>query len=185
MKTQQLTYLDHMKYQNGYALAVSQSLSSKYNLKKISDLQKVPEQELKVGFTRDFYNQAQGWSGLKQSYGLNNINQIKTLDSNLLYQAIGNHQLNLIDGYTTDADLYRYQLVSLQDDLNYFPPYQGAPLVKPQTLTNHPEIKIALNKLSHQITDSEMRKMNYRVAIKRESAAKVAHEYLKQHHLIK
>ncbi|WP_413627464.1 ABC transporter permease/substrate-binding protein [Fructilactobacillus vespulae] len=185
MKTQQLTYLDHMKYQNGYALAVSQSLASKYNLKKISDLKKVPSEEIKAGFTRDFYNQAQGWNGLKQSYGLNNVNQIKTLESNLLYQAIGNQQLSLIDGYTTDADLYQYHLVSLQDDLHYFPPYQGAPLVRPTTLTNHPEIKTALNKLNNQITDAEMREMNYRVAVKHESAAKVAHEYLTQHHLIK
>ena len=38
--------------------------------------------------------------------------------------------INLIDAYSTDAELKQYNMVVLKDDQHVFPPYQGAPLFK-------------------------------------------------------
>ena len=48
----------------------------------------------------------------------------------------------------------------------------------------HPGIVKSLNKLSGKITESEMQEMNYKVTVKRESASKVARQYLKEHGLL-
>ena len=74
---------------------------------------------------------------------------------------------------------------SLKDDKQFFPPYQGAPLMLKKTLENYPELSKPLNKLADKITDSEMSNMNYKVNVKGESALEVAKEYLKKEGLLK
>ena len=49
--------------------------------------------------------------------------------------------INLIDAYSTDAELKQYNMVVLKDDQHVFPPYQGAPLFKEKYLNDHPEVK--------------------------------------------
>src|SRR5699024_11738525 len=73
--------------------------------------------------------------------------------------AINNGDINLMDAYSTDADLRRYDMVILEDDQKVFPPYQGAPLFTQEFLDEHPEIIDPLNKLRGQIRDSGMKEM--------------------------
>ena len=58
----------------------------------------------------------------------------------------------------------------LKDDKGLFPPYQGAPLLRKETLQKYPELEKVLNKLSGKITDEEMRKMNYEVNVNGKSS---------------
>jgi predicted transcriptional regulator len=73
------------------------------------------------------------------------------------YNAIKTGDIDLVDAYSTDSELRQYNLFVLEDDKNLFPPYQGAPLVRKETVKKYPEIKTALNKLSGKITDDQMR----------------------------
>ncbi len=78
-----------------------------------------------------------------------------------------------------------YDLVTLKDNKNLFPPYQGAPLFKKKLLQKHPELKKILNRLAGKITESQMSDMNYQVKVKGKSAKTVAHHYLKKTGLLK
>lgn len=69
-------------------------------------------------------------------------------------------------------------LETLKDPEHLFPPYQGAPLLREDTLKKHPELKDVLNQLGGKITDEEMRKMNYQVDYNDDSPEKVAHDFL-------
>ncbi|NCU16822.1 hypothetical protein GW534_03410 [Bacillus sp. P1(2020)] len=72
----------------------------------------------------------------------------------------------------------------LEDDLELFPPYQGAPLMLRETAEKYPEVVEALNKLAGKITDAEMREMNYLVNVEGKSAYEVAETYLKEQNLV-
>lgn len=50
--------------------------------------------------------------------------------------------------------------------------------------SSHPKVVAALNKLAGKISDEDMQKMNYEVNVKKESAAKVARQYLISHGLL-
>lgn len=100
------------------------------------------------------------------------------------YQAIESGDINLIDAYSTDAELKQYDMVVLDDDRKVFPPYQGAPLFKKSFIEAHPDIEKALNQLEGKISDEEMQEMNYRVAEKDEDPYDVAKAYLKKQGLI-
>jgi len=76
-------------------------------------------------------------------------------------------------------------LAILKDNQHFFPTYQGAPLMKTSFANKHPQVVKALNKLSGQISETDMQEMNYEVNVKNASAATVAHHYLVKHGLLK
>ena len=177
-----LVYLKSMEYQNTYALAVKKDYANKYNLKTISDLSKVEDSAV-AGFTLEFNDRDDGNKGLKSLYKLE-LN-VKTLEPNLRYQAINGGNVQIVDAYSTDSELIEYDLVVLEDDKQLFPPYQGAPLMRKDTLEKYPKLEEILNKLAGQISAEEMSRMNYQVKVDKRSASEVAHEYLVNKGLVK
>lgn len=179
----QMRYLKLMKYQNGYTLVVSPQFAAEHQVTKMSQLSSLNDQ-VQAGFDPDFYKLHDGYPGLKGPYGYN-FKSVKTMEPTIRYKAIANGRVNVVDGYTTDPQIAQYHLKMLQDDKHFFPPYQGAPLMKESFAKKNPKVVKALNKLSGKITTEEMQQMNYDVTVKKQSAAHVARRYLLQHHLIK
>ena len=177
-----LVYLKPMEYQNTYALAVKKDYANKYDLKTISDLSKVEDSAV-AGFTLEFNDRDDGNKGLKSLYKLE-LN-VKTLEPNLRYQAINGGNVQIVDAYSTDSELIEYDLVVLEDDKQLFANYQGAPLMRKDTLEKYPELEEILNKLAGQISAEEMSRMNYQVKVDKRSASEVAHEYLVNKGLVK
>jgi len=136
-----------------------------------------------AGFTLEFNDRDDGNKGLKSLYKLE-LN-VKTLEPNLRYQAINGGNVQIVDAYSTDSELIEYDLVVLEDDKQLFPPYQGAPLMRKDTLEKYPELEEILNKLAGQISAEEMSRMNYQVKVDKRSASEVAHEYLVNKGLVK
>ncbi|OHR85454.1 glycine/betaine ABC transporter permease [Staphylococcus sp. HMSC34C02] len=182
-KKYDMTMLEPMKYNNTYALAVKKDFAKDNNIKTIGDLQKV-EDKLKPGFTMEFNDRPDGYKAVSKAYGLD-LSNIKKMEPKLRYTAVEKVDINLIDAYSTDAELKQYDMVVLKDDKHVFPPYQGAPMFKEKFLKEHPEIKKPLNKLKGKISDEEMQEMNYKVTVKNEDPYKVAKHYLEQEGLIK
>ncbi|WP_342534366.1 osmoprotectant update ABC transporter permease/substrate-binding subunit OpuFB [Lysinibacillus sp. FSL K6-0057] len=178
-----MVMLSPMSYNNTYALAVSQELAESYQLQKISDLKPI-EQKVKAGFTLEFNDREDGYVGIQKRYGIA-FTTLATMEPKLRYQAIQSGDINLLDAYSTDSEIRQYKLRVLEDDQALFPPYQGAPLLRKETLTDYPEIGKALNQLADRITDDEMREMNYQVNVEGKLAAEVAKEYLVKVELLK
>ena len=178
-----MVMLKPMKYNNTYAIAVSKKFADKNNLKTISDLAKVKD-KIKAGFTREFNDREDGYPGLKKLYQFE-IPNIKEFEPKLRYVAVQSVDINLVDAYSTDPELAQYNMVILKDDKHLFPPYQGSPMMREETLKKYPELKKILEKLSGKISDEEMSTMNYRVSVKGEKAEDVAREYLRNTGIIK
>ncbi|MGG0187683.1 ABC transporter permease/substrate-binding protein [Bacillus rhizoplanae] len=175
--------LKPMKYNNTYALAVPKQIAEQYNIKTISDLKNVSSQ-MKAGFTLEFADREDGYKGIQKLYNIQFPN-LKTMEPKLRYSAVQSGDVNVIDAYSTDSELQQYGLQVLEDDKGLFPPYQGAPLLREETLKKYPEIEKSLNKLAGKITDEEMRKMNYEVNVEGKAAENVAHEFLQKEGLLK
>ncbi|OHR96493.1 ABC transporter permease/substrate-binding protein [Staphylococcus sp. HMSC36A02] len=182
-KKYDMTMLKPMKYNNTYALAVKKDFAKENNIKTIGDLKKV-EDKIKPGFTMEFNDRPDGYKAVSKAYGLN-LSNVKKMEPKLRYTAVEKDNINLIDAYSTDAELKQYDMVVLKDDKHVFPPYQGAPMFKEKFLKQHPEIKKPLNKLEGKISDEEMQEMNYKVTVKNEDPYNVAKHYLKKEGLVK
>ena len=177
-----LVYLRPMAYQNTYALAVKQDFATKYHLQTISDLQKVSSFAI-AGFTLEFSQRADGNKGLQSKYQLNL--KVKTMEPALRYKALERGDIQVIDVYSTDSEIRRYHLKVLQDNRQLFPPYQGAPLMRAETLKKYPDLKPVLNQLAGKITTKQMQELNYQVDVLKKSPRQVAQKFLSEQGLLK
>jgi osmoprotectant transport system permease protein len=181
-KKYNMALLSPMQFNDTYAIAVPEDFAKKYNLKSISDLVNV-EQYVTAGFDPEFADIQDGYPGLAKKYGLNF--KIVTMDPSVRYHAIQTGKVNLMNAYSTDGELQKYHLVVLEDDKHFFPPYQGSPLLRQETIDKYPEIVPALNKLAGKVTDRQMQKMNYEVGVKGKKAKDVARDFLTKEGLLK
>lgn len=182
LQADNLVYLPPMEFQNTYALVVRTDYAQQHGLKTISDLRKV-EGDAIAGFTLEFADREDGNKGLQALYGLNL--QVKTMEPALRYLALKNKETQIADAYSTDSEIKQYALTLLQDDRQLFPAYQGAPLLRAETLAKYPELTAILNQLAGVINEEEMSAMNYLVKVKNQPAAEVAQSYLRMKGLLK
>lgn len=126
----------------------------------------------------EFNDREDGYVGIQKRYGID-IPSVTTMEPKLRYQAIQSGNINLLDAYSTDSELRQYELTVLMDDQQLFPPYQGAPMLRKETLEKYPELEKVLGKLANQITDDQMREMNYQVNVEGKNIEDVARAFLK------
>ena len=100
---------------------------SALGLRTLSDLARAGP-TLRAGLTPDFIGRADGLPGLGRAYGLR-FREVRALLPAVKYQALAAGQVDVIDGYATDGLIARYDLVVLEDDRGFFPPYEAAALV--------------------------------------------------------
>jgi len=136
-----------------------------------------------MGPTIEFPNREDGLIGLSKTYNMS-FKDVKAVDGGLRYTALKNHKSDIIDAFSTDGLLEAFNLKVLKDDQHFFPPYYAVPVVKEETLKEHPELKKVLNSLSGKLTDEKMRELNYKVDSLKQSPAKVAKEFLEKEGLI-
>ncbi|KAF0092634.1 MAG: osmoprotectant transport system substrate-binding protein [Fusobacteria bacterium] len=177
-----IQWLDIYGFNNTYALAVKNDIAKKYNLETYDDLAKVSNQ-LTFGAEYDFFEREDGYNGLKKVYGLN-FKDTKEIDVGLKYEAIGNDQVDVINAFSTDGLLKEYDLKVLEDNKNFFPPYQAATLVREETLEKYPELRAVLDKLAGKISEEEMILLNFYVDKEKQDPEEVARDFLEEKGLI-
>ncbi|QFT89946.1 Glycine betaine/carnitine/choline transport system permease protein OpuCB [Bacillus sp. THAF10] len=182
LKQDDLYYLQPMGFNNTYALAIPEEFAQQNDIATISDLNGA-KNEIKAGFTLEFSDREDGYLGIQELYNIT-FENLTTMQAKLRYQAIESGDVNLVDAYSTDAEIQQFNLKVLEDDKNLFPPYQGAPLLRQDTIEEYPELEDILNKLENQINDDEMRNMNYQVTVEGKTPYEVAKEFLKSKNLL-
>ncbi|MEE8200697.1 MAG: glycine betaine ABC transporter substrate-binding protein, partial [Candidatus Acidoferrales bacterium] len=131
-----------------------------HNLETISDVARLARQ-WRPGFGYEFMERPDGYQGLVETYDLRFGHSPRIMDLGLLYRALKEGQVDLVAGNSTDGLIQVLDLKVLEDDRNYFPPYEAVPVVHRETLDRHPEIRQALEELAGKITAEEMRRLNY------------------------
>lgn len=132
------------------------------------------------GFGYEFMERPDGYKGLVATYGLRFAAAPRIMDLGLLARALKDKQVDLIAGNTTDGLITALDLFVLEDDKHYFPPYQAVPIIRRDTLAEHPEIAGAIAALDGKISDDEMRQLNYAVDGQHRDPTIVVKEFLRK-----
>ncbi len=138
----------------------------------------------RAGFGYEFMERPDGYPGLAATYGLHFRDQPRVMDLGLLARALKDHQIDIAAGNATDGLIPALDLFVLEDDQHYFPPYEAVPVLREQTLQQHPELSAVLAELAGKISDVEMQQLNYAVDGRHRDAQEVVHEFLKKQGLI-
>ena len=171
-------WLSPLGFENTYAIAVRRETAQRYHLETLSDLGRASPQ-LIAGLTPDFIGRPDGLEGLQKEYGLR-FKDVRSLLQAVKYQALASGAVDVIDGYSTDGLIARYDLVILRDDRRFFPPYQAAALVGRRLYREQPAAVLALQELSGRIDEAHMRRWNQEVEVDGVDVAAVAREALRE-----
>lgn len=167
-----LWWLEPLGFENAYELAVPRELAERRRLRRISDL--VPlAPRLTAGLGYEFVQRPDGLPGLASVYGLE-FAGVRSMQQALKYRAAAAGEVQVIDVYTTDGRLASYDLVVLEDDRGFFPPYEAAPLVRAELLRRRPEVGLTLGLMAGALSEETMRRLNYRLQEGGDSEAVVA-----------
>jgi osmoprotectant transport system permease protein len=172
-----ITTLDPLGFNNTFAILVRNRDAQRLGLRSIADL-RAPAAAWTPGFGYEFLERADGYPGLSQTYGLKFAGTPRGMDLSLIYKALADGQVDVIAGDATSAQIDALDLVALDDNLRYFPPYDAAPVVRTAALLRYPEIGRAMARLSGHVTEKDMRAMNRAVDIERRHPRDVAAEFL-------
>jgi osmoprotectant transport system permease protein len=177
-----LRWMAPFGFSNGYALAVRTELAEREGLTRISDLA-AHAGALRVGVSHEFLEREDGWPGLAAAYGLAPAS-LRGMEHGLAFEAIAAGEIDVIDAYTTDGKLLRYDVRVLLDDRGFWPPYQCAPIVRADALAAHPGLAEVLDELAYTLTDERMQRLNHEVEVEGRAFRDVARRFLESAGLI-
>ncbi|HEX9756179.1 MAG TPA: glycine betaine ABC transporter substrate-binding protein [Nitrospiria bacterium] len=165
-------------FNNTYAIGMREEVADGLGVRRISDL--VHHPELVFGFTNEFMDRNDGWPGLKEVYHLPQTN-VNGLDHDLAYRGLDMGSIQVMDLYSTDAEIAYYGLRVLEDDHGYFPDYHAVLLYRSDLFQRFPEAVKVLKWLEGRIIDSDMVVLNAASKINRISETRVAADFLENH----
>lgn len=179
-----INWLEPLGFNNTYALTMRADQAEELGIETASDLVEHAD-DLLFGSDAEFFERGDGYDALLDAYGYN-FKDTVTIDPDLMYSALKDSEMDVITGYTTDPRIPEYDLKPLVDDLNFFPPYHAAVIIRQEVLDANPGLEDTINELSESgvFTDESVSELNGRVSTDGERENDVAIEFLKEHDLI-
>ena len=172
-----ITWLKPLGWNNTYILSVTSQTAQDLGLKTTSDL--IPYSgTMVIGCTAEFANRTDGYPGLVEAYPGLSFKKVMSMDQGLTYEALKNGELDVNVSFSTDGRIAKFNLVNLEDDAGFFPPYHCVPILKQSFAKEHPELVEALDAIENKWSDNDMQTYNLRVD-EGEDARDVATEMLK------
>ena len=170
-----LEWASPLGFENTFALVVRRADAAAQGFASISDL--APRgAELVAGFGPEFMARPDGYSGLRDKYGLE-FGSIRQLDLGLMYRALVDHQIDVAVANSTDGQIAGLDLLVLDDDRHYFPPYQAAAVSLRATLREEPRLAEALIDLTDALSPETMRNLNYEVGVEGRDVSEVVRSW--------
>lgn len=183
-----LVWLTPVKLNNTYTLMMKEAQAEKLGISSISDLAAYVDEnpeELIVGIGTEFWNRPDGFKKLSKVYGLEvPFDNIKKMSLGLAYQALKDGQIDVGMGFATDGRIAAFHFVNLEDDKQFFPVYNPAPVVRKEIVDQYPEITEILRPLAESLGTGEMQTMNKAVDVEHKSEPDVAKTWLKDEGLL-
>lgn len=178
------TWFDSYGFANSYAFTVRKDVAERENLKKVSDLKDVAS-DLKFGVDNSWLKRkGDGYEGFVQEYGFE-FGETYPMQIGLVYQAAANQKMDVVLAYTTDGRIKAFDLYTLEDDLQFFPPYDSSVVASNEILEAHPELEEILQRLAGQISTEKMQELNYEADGHLKEPSIIAKEFLEEHHYFK
>jgi osmoprotectant transport system permease protein len=171
-----LVWLAPFGFDNTYVLLMQPARAAALGIRVASDLAAHP---LRYGMSYEFLARPDGMPGLRAVYRLNEARTVG-MEHDLAYQALAAGDIDVADGYATDAKIAALGLLPLPDDRAFFPPYQAAPFARADLLARLPDAAAALRLLAGRIDEATMRRLNVAVEVERRDPAEVAASFLRE-----
>ncbi|MGT2775534.1 osmoprotectant ABC transporter substrate-binding protein [Streptococcus hyovaginalis] len=174
------TWFPTYGFANTYAFMVTDAYAKENNLKTVSDLGKMAD-SAKAGVDSTWMTrEGDGYKEFTEAYGYS-FKNIYPMQIGLVYNAVASDKMQVVLGYSTDGRIPSYDLTILEDDKQFFPPYETSMVVNNELLRDYPDLEALLHRLDGEIDLETMQKLNFEVDDKLLEPAVVAKNFLEEH----
>lgn len=175
-------WMNMSEVNNTYALVMRSEQASELEIESISDLAAYINEnpgELSMASDAEFANRSDGLPGVEDTYGFEfGSGQVNQMDLGLTQRSLDNEQVDVSVAFETDATIRSYDLVVLEDDEQFFPPYRAAVTINEDVHEEYPEIEEITSRLAENLNSDIMRELNYLVDVEGQSVSVVAYDWL-------
>jgi osmoprotectant transport system permease protein len=171
-----LVWLAPFGFDNTYVMLMRPQRAAALGVRALSDLAAHP---LRYGVSHEFLARPDGMPGLRAAYRLDEALTVG-MEHDLAYRALVDGDIDVADGYATDAKIAALGLLPLVDDRRFFPPYQAAPVARADLFQRLPGAEPALRLLAGRIDAATMRRLNAAVESERRAPEEVAAAFLRE-----
>ncbi|ABE59697.1 glycine betaine ABC transporter substrate-binding protein [Chromohalobacter israelensis] len=182
-----LIWLDPSDTNNTYALAMREADAEERDIHTLSDLAEAMNDgaDLTLASNAEFYARDDGLRPLQEAYGFEfPRSNVKRMDSGLTYSALREEEVDVALVFATDGRNGAFDFEVLDDDQQFFPVYQLAPVVREETLDAHPDLEPLLNEMSAALNDETLIDLNRRVDVDDQNIERVAKDFLTENDLM-
>ncbi|KQW22104.1 ABC transporter permease [Afipia sp. Root123D2] len=165
-----VTLLGNLGFENAYALAMPRKRADELGIHSIADLAGHAG-SFSIAGDYEFFSRPE-WTSVKKTYGLS-FKEQRQMQSNFMYAAVASGEVDIIAGYTSDGQIAKYDLVTLDDPKQAIPPYDAVVLLSPDRAADQP-LRAALKPLLGAIDITTMREANLRASGNGQSSSDVA-----------
>lgn len=172
-------WFDPYGFENSYAFTVTSDLAEQEGLEKVSDIEDLAP-DLRLGVDNAWLNrEGDGYQGFIDMYGFE-FGKAYPMQIGLVYQAVESGDMDVVLAYSTDGRIEAFDLVNLEDDKQFFPPYDASSVARKDILEENPEVRKILETLAGKIDQETMRQMNYEADVQMKEPSIVAKEFLEK-----
>lgn len=172
-----LTTLDYADANNMQGIAIRTDMAEEFGITTISDLQENAD-KIRFASQGEFDLREDGLVGLAEVYGEFNFADTTVYDNSLKYQILRNNEADATPAYTTDGQLVNEdEFIVLEDDQNFWPPYNLVTVLNQELLKENPDIGDILDKVNATLTTEKMIELNAMVDIDGKEYQEVATEF--------
>lgn len=173
-----MEWLQPLGFNNTFAILIRGEAAKRFGVRTISDIAPFTPNWL-AAFGYEFIERADGFAGLSETYDLKFAEPPRVMELGLTYRALSEQRVDLIAGDSTNGLIAVLDLFVLEDDQQYFPPYDGVPVFRSETLQRYPQLREVINRLAGTIDEDQMRRMNYQVDGEGKLVREVVEEFLR------
>jgi len=186
--SQELKLAEPASFSNEYVIVADTAWTEQTGVSTISelgahlrDVGSIP----RIAVNEEFFHRQDGWPGLASYYDVSTEDR-EQLESEtfivtsigLTYELLEQGRVEIASGFATDPQLNRSTITVLEDDRDYFLPYQPAPTAYAPLIDDYPEIFEELSPVASALNKPTMRDLNKRVLIDGEHPFTVATQFL-------
>ncbi len=158
-------WFDPFGFNNTYAVAVRQDFAEEHGLSTVSDLKDLAA-DMVIGMDTTFRErEGDGYFDFLEAYGIDRFQRAVTMDYGLMYRSVASGDVDAAVAYSTDGRVPAMDLVILEDDRQFFPPYDGSLIATNAFVEAFPEIHDIVAPLIGTIDDATIAYYNQLVDV--------------------
>ncbi len=180
-----ITWLPGPGFNNSYVLVMQRDEAARLEVENVGDLTGL-ERPVRLGCTEEFLARpVDGYRPLIRRYGFSPEPDVSTVrERERLFGMLVTGEVEVIVAQGTDPQIEEFNLMVIEDNLEFFPAYECAPIVKDRVLARYPALEPALSKLAGKIDNAAMRSLNRKVDLDGMEAKAVATAFLVEQGLL-